>query len=68
MGQELKNHNAFPRNVEESNGLSKREYFIGQILSGGWEDINCTEKSNEKTARDCIGLADEILRQLREGA
>ncbi len=53
-------------------GLTKREYFAGQVLSGlmvqsipGQHNQN-TPQWNKERAKFCIDMADELLKQLEE--
>ncbi len=52
------------------NGLTKREYFAGQVLTGlmvqaipGAHNSN-QEMYNKERAKFCVDMADELLKQL----
>ncbi len=55
----------FSRKVGISNGLTKREWLIGQIANGYAADPD--NKGDERAAKWCIKFTDEIIKQLNEG-
>ncbi len=58
------------KSPEEFNGLTKREYFAGQVLNGlmvqsipGTHNQN-SESWNKERAKFCVDMADELLKAL----
>lgn len=66
--KEKRNHS---KNVIEVNAeaiLTKREYFAGLAMQGGWYDMTDAGmlKHYEYTAKACVAMADALLAALEE--
>lgn len=48
-------------------GLSKREYFAGLAMQGMVSRENPSAGFGESEAKQCVFIADELLKQLEDG-
>lgn len=52
--------------VQSSNGLSKREYFAGQIISSAMFQVHYESFGYEECAEAAVKLADALIAELNK--